>query len=107
MSKIEVEFAFEIGDKVYTRTASHHAGRRPKAFIVYERLAQECHGGIQRLYKCYELEGYVPEIVLTREMPPYGRMSPEAIKEELELENVRAEHIRNWYRKETREQKKD
>jgi hypothetical protein len=76
---IEVTFAFEIGEEVVCGTAwrlalrtneqyrtTHEArnGYVPKpticvpVFQVVERIAQECPGGVQRLYVC---RGYIAD----------------------------------------------
>jgi hypothetical protein len=86
MSGFQVDFAFEIGDLVYVRGSTHTQTTRPKAFVVYERIAQECHGGVQRLYKVFGLEGLVPEPVLTLDIPPFQRRSALAVAEEIEFD---------------------
>jgi len=69
---LTVEFQFEIGDFVYFRSARNDREHVPSRYLVMERYAQQCHGGVQRLYK---LDGdfakLVPEICLTREEPAY------------------------------------
>lgn len=90
MSSITVDFEFEIGDLVYFRGASHHAGVRPKQFCVYERLAQECHGGIQRMYRVTGGTDLFPAVLLTKEQPPY---QPACEEEQDELSPSR--HWRN------------
>ena len=79
MSVLSGEFKYEIGDMVYFRTASHRDGHRPKRFLIIERFLQQCHGGVQMLYK---LDGssegigsLIPEIALTPDEPPFERVS--------------------------------
>lgn len=71
MSKLTVEFAFEIGDEVYARGTTHNSGNRPVVFIVCERWAQQCPGGIQLHYKLGGLAGNILEMLLTHDEPPY------------------------------------
>ena len=72
MSSLTVEFAFEVGDFVYFRSSRNDRDHAPNRFVVMERYGQQCHGGVQRLYK---LDGdftkLVPEICLSREEPAY------------------------------------
>lgn len=91
MSKLEVNFAFEIGDLVYIKSASHRMDCVPKRYVVYERIAQQCHGGVQLLYKITSFDGTFPEVVLTKELPAYEPISEEALAEERELDARRAE----------------
>jgi len=93
MSKLEVEFEFEIGDIVFSKAAQHCSGHRPKPFIIYERIAEQCHGGVQRLYKVMGFEGFVPEVVLSRDEPEY-RPAPEA--ELKDAARIRAAERRTW-----------
>ncbi len=81
MSKIEVEFEFKIGQLVFFRDAQHTRSDRPMMFVIYERLAQQCHGGIQKLYKLSRYDGLFPEVVLTTEEPEYRPLCDEARKE--------------------------
>jgi hypothetical protein len=92
MSEITVSFEFEIGELVFFRDAAHCHGIRPKRFIIEERFAQQCHGGIQRLYRLHGYprdSGYlgVPEIVLSREEPAFIPVS----QAELDDRNRRAD----------------
>jgi len=75
MSKIESEFKFELGDMVYIRGSQHIAGCRPTHFVVCERIAQECHGGVQQFYKMLGWTGAVSEIALTVEEPAFRPQS--------------------------------
>ena len=90
MSELKAEMKFEVGDFVYFRNASHHIEALPKRFVVTERLVQECHGGVQRLYKLHGHEGLVPEICLCSDMPPYIAGVKERIEELVSLELVHA-----------------
>ena len=71
MSKLEVEFKFEIGDIVFFRSAQHDKGNRPRPFCIVERLAQQCHADTQRLYVLACNSGFVPEVALSLEEPSY------------------------------------
>lgn len=71
MSELKSDMAFEVGEMVYVRHALHNANRVPLQYIITERYVQECHGGIQRLYKLLGEQGMYPEIALTRERPAY------------------------------------
>ena len=75
MSRLIVDFAFEIGDVVFFKGSDHANGHRPKTFAIYERVAQQCCGGVQNLYRVHGIEGFTPEAMLTREEPPYRPMS--------------------------------
>ena len=81
MSKIEVEFEFEIGQLVFFKGSQHTRSNRPKMFPIFERHAQECHGGIQKLYKLSFITELVPEVVLTTEEPQYRPACEEERKE--------------------------
>ncbi len=78
---MQIDFEFEIGDIVYFKTADHFAGQRPKQFIVVERIAQQCSGGIQLLYKIGAVTSVISEIELSREEPPYRQMSSDEVLE--------------------------
>lgn len=81
MSGINVEFKFEIGGMVYFRGSIHDFDHRPNQFVIAERSAHECHGGLQRLYKLVNYRDPVPEIALSREEPSYQPASDAAYKE--------------------------
>ena len=81
-SDLTVTFEFEIGELVYVKGASHHEGMRPKQFVVFERLAQQCHGGVQMQYHLFGYDGLVPETVITRDQPPFEPKSDEQKREE-------------------------
>jgi len=81
MSEITVNFEFELGDMVYFKSAQHSLGKRPLRFVVYERLAQQCHGGIQRLYKLGTITELVPEILLRNREPEYSKRCDAEIEE--------------------------
>lgn len=91
-SEITVKFEFEIGELVYIKGAQHCEGARPRRFVITERLAQQCHADMQRLYRLegYDNRGYgVPEVALTREEPLYQNKSNE--------ENLEHFHFsQNW-----------
>ena len=88
-SMITVTFEFEIGELVFFKGTQHTLGCRPKQFCVTERIAQECHGGVQKLYRLSGTDPHLlhPEIVLTREEPAYRPVSVEE----------RADELRNAY----------
>ena len=84
-STITVAFEFDIGELVFFSDAQHTRGHRPKQFCVTERLAQECHGGVQKLYRLSGTDPRQmhPEIALTREEPAYRPVSSEQLADEL------------------------
>lgn len=84
--KIEVEFAFEIGDLVYIRGADYTVSVRPNQFVILERSAQECHAGIQRCYKLLEMSSWVPEIALTYDEPAYRPASDAWLADRLRVQ---------------------
>lgn len=51
-----VGFKFRIGDIVYHRMTMLHeyktGERKRTCLMIIERSAQECHGGVQLMYKC-------------------------------------------------------
>lgn len=94
MSGFEVDFEFEIGELVFVKSALHADGVRPKYFVIIERLAQQCSGGIQRLYKLAGEEGVVPEIALTRDEPPYR---PPSDAEMTQRQRQRQAEQRGWF----------
>lgn len=71
MSSVTVDFDFEIGDEVYLKTARSSFRETPSAVMIIERVAQECHGGVQRLYQLFGYDNLVPELVLTKQQPPF------------------------------------
>ena len=75
-------FQFGVGDIVYFKTAPHNRDKYPNRFMVVERFVQQCHGGVQFLYKLDPpaRDGLVPEIVLCIEKPPY-EISMERLKD--------------------------
>jgi hypothetical protein len=88
-SEVTVKFEFEIGELVFIKGAQHSDQARPKQFVIFERIAQQCHADMQRLYR---LIGYgegssfgVPEIALTRVEPPYREKSNTQLLEEFHL----------------------
>ncbi len=78
-------FEFDIGELVFFRGAQHTCGCRPKQFCITERLAQECHGGVQKLYRLSGTDPHQlhPEIALTRGEPAYRPVSSEQQADEL------------------------
>lgn len=92
MTGINVEFKFEIGDLVYIKGTSHDFDHRPNQFLIVERLVQQCHGGIQLLYKLLDRTQHHPEIVLTREQPAYKSASDAAYEERRKKNEVDREH---------------
>ena len=83
MSSITVEFEFEIGDLVFFKGAQHTAGHRPKQFVVYERIAQQCHGGVQKRYRVGGITELVVEPLLVRDEPPYRATTQESIDDHI------------------------
>lgn len=79
MSQITVEFEFEIGEIVFFKAADHNSAVRPRTYQIMERLAQECHGGIQRAYVLVGSREWVPELALSREEPLYRPESQQTI----------------------------
>lgn len=75
MSSITVDFEFEIGDIVYFKDHDHDATRIPYKYVVFERIAQECHGGVQRLYRLcghgVDMVTMWPAVVLTKDKPAF------------------------------------
>jgi hypothetical protein len=98
MSQVTVDFEFEIGDLLYFRDAENSLDKHPRAFLVYERIAQECHGGIQRFYKLTGLPDATPEIALTKDAPKYSRRCAERTEEQIELLNLEAKASRVGWR---------
>lgn len=78
MSVLSAEMAFEVGDHVYFKHAENDLLSSPKRFAVIARYVEECHGGVQRHYKLFGRDEFVPEIVLTKERPKYEEHGEEA-----------------------------
>jgi len=93
MKKIEIEFKFEIGQVVYFKLAAHDAVSRPNAFMVIERIMQECPGGVQKNYKLSGRAEMINEIALTADLPEFTPESEEYIRS-LAAEEGRKESIR-------------
>jgi len=80
-SQLTAMLEFEVGEFVYRRTASHSDSVRPRRFLITERYLQQCHGGIQKMYRLDPDEGQLlPEIALTRDEPPFRGPSKECIE---------------------------
>ena len=79
MDTITVTFQFAPGDLVYFRAAHHGHGSRPNRFCIETRIAEECHGGIQIMYKLVGSDKCVPELALSATEPAYNPKSDEAI----------------------------
>lgn len=50
-----IGFKFKIGETVYHKLKCECVGRekgRRTPFFIIERLAQECPGGVQKIYRC-------------------------------------------------------
>ncbi len=77
MSELKADMAFEIGELVYFKGAIYNTHQTPNRYMVVERYVNECHGGIQRLYKLEGITVQVAEIALTRDVPT---MDDSAIK---------------------------
>lgn len=86
MSTLTVEFQFEIGDVVYYKNSRHTIDLDPKPHIVVERIAQQCDGGIQTFYKLGTEKDWAPEIVLTKDMPPYMPIPKERLADIVEIQ---------------------
>jgi hypothetical protein len=72
MSSLTVEFAFEIGNIVYFRSARHDSRNQPTRYLVFERGAFECHGGVQKMYRVDGFpDRWISEPCLTTEEPEY------------------------------------
>lgn len=106
MSKIEVEFEFELGDLVFLRGAQHIQQSRPKRYVIYERMASECHGGCQRLYKVLGWSEPLPEILLTKTEPPYQPEAEEYLAERQRIIELEQQATMRGYRSH-REKPKD
>lgn len=105
MSKIEVEFAFELGQIVYVRSSLHTHNVSPTRYVIAERIAQECHGGVQRLYKIYGRDDFVPEIVLTSEEPAFRPVSDEEIADMLRRQDAEWQEMKRRTKAMTRDDK--
>lgn len=90
MSSITVQFQFEIGDIVYFRQSPNNMDNIPNRFLVTERLAQQCHGGIQMLYRLHDRDALIPEVAIRGDCPPFQPDSDERVAERQRL--LRAEH---------------
>lgn len=85
-SELTVSFVYEIGDIVFFRASQHCAGSRPKPFLITERVAQECHGGVQQLYRMDGRPDLVSEVALSHDEPPYRPMVPAAVDDGIKSE---------------------
>lgn len=85
MTGFRVDFKFEIGDIVFAKDAAHDEGNTPLPMCIIERIAQECMGGVQQLYKTSRAEKCFPEVCLTNERPPYQRVDYDRIAEQADL----------------------
>ena len=97
---LTVEFAFDIGEMVYCKAAAHRRDSFPRRFIILERLAQQCPGGVQLHYKLNGVDGNHLEIALTRDKPPYETRPPEMIAEEIALADAMSAAQTKRYRRE-------
>jgi hypothetical protein len=94
---LEVVFEFCIGQIVYFKGSANNATSTPRKFVVYEQIAQRCHGGIQRQYRLCDWNEFVPEVVLTCECPPYEWADPQRTLEELDVTRRRREQdLSSW-----------
>lgn len=94
MSAITVEFRFALGVSVYFKHAAHDRACRPNQFVVVERIAQECAGGLQKLYRFSGDTNTYSEIALTVEEPPYRPMTKAHLQERLRI--ISAERQATW-----------
>jgi hypothetical protein len=99
MSELKVEFKYEIGDLVYFRSALHNDSNCPKAFIITERIVQQCYGGTQLLYRISGIEGTHPEIVFQYGEPEYQPRSPEYTNEQIAIKTVMRDFERRQWDK--------
>jgi hypothetical protein len=100
-SELTATLEFEVGELVYPRSALHCDGQRPRRFVIVERYVQQCHGGVQKLYRLHGVDGnLVSEVALTREEPEYRPLSEGYIEAQLAAE-ARAEEARDerWNRR--------
>lgn len=82
MSKLEVNFAHEIGDLVYLRNSLNDIDHIPKQFVIVERTAtQISDGGVSIFYWLQDWKNPVNEVALSKEMPLYQCSSKERFKE--------------------------
>ena len=93
MSSITVDFKFEIEEVVYIKTALHAMDNRPNRYIVQERIAQQCHGGVQRMYKLVGMSEHLPELALTIKEPEYRPVGDNIIEEFIKLEERKKEFV--------------
>ena len=85
MTTLTAEMAYEIGQIVYMRDALHNAGSQPTPHIITERFVQECHGGIQRLYKFSGDTSVHSEVALTDKELEYVPTSDARIDDEIRI----------------------
>ena len=67
MSELKAEFEFEVGEIVFAKFADHDDNYTPKNIQIFERIIQQCHGGVQTFYQTSS--GKFPSIALVRERP--------------------------------------
>ena len=75
-------FQFSIGEQVYFKVALHDSERKPKRFIILERVLQQCSGGIQFFYVLggpTQGNFKVSEVEITKEEPSYKPMQRKEI----------------------------
>lgn len=105
MSKVEINFKFDLGDVVVTRTGVEECmcdrRRVPLVSIVAERWSQECHGGTQRLYRLSGQQNTLgePELLLASEFD-FELAMVSAINEDDKLEELRSKARRARYERE-------
>lgn len=87
---ITVTFKFSVGDLVYFSGATHNVSTVPIQAVITERIAQQCHGGIQQLYKVSSEQGLFSEVSLCLEEPPYRKRCKEYQDEMAEERQIRS-----------------
>ena len=85
MGELKAIMLFSVGEMVYIKSAANDRLSTPNQHVITERYLQECHGGIQKLYKLYGALDLVPEIVLTRDEPTFRPISKDFLAENMLL----------------------
>lgn len=99
MKTLSVIFDFEIGEMVYFKAARHTMEGFPRRYMIVERIAQQCPGGVQLQYRLGDWDGrhLTNEIELSRDMPPYERSLPERRQEARDLRAAEQEESsKHW-----------
>ena len=75
---------------MYFKNAENTLERQPVKYIITERYAQECVGGIQKMYRLLDSKELVPEPVLAYEKPTYEGLNVDRLREKIEIEAIKA-----------------